>query len=482
MQRLEIANLEQLATDVFLEAGYMVDRLRPDANLRHTLFFASDRARSRLLLDVIGASRGLESMTPPARAWDTTARITVLEATLRKESAHATADRAALARLGAAIDALRQEVSRLPAPARPVWQQGSGSSRAIQNKLRINEVLVSYYVSERHLYIFVVPEQGALQLVEVPVTRPALQGLVTRYLDKMQTESPSWILESRELFNLLLGPIRRFLAPCPQDPAHRAASPPCRLLVVPHGAINLVPFASLVNPDTRRALIDDFSIALMPMANYAVLSTFRAQAQPSKDQLLIGIAKFDGRPELRYTEAEVTALGKIIGATAEVQTQSGALQPMERMLRGIGQYRLVHIATHGAHDADNPLMSYLVLKDEAGRDTKLYAFDLLRRPVAAQLVVLSACETGLSLQSQIPAGADLLGFPWALLAAGADRVVVSLWQVRDDSTRSLMSSFYEGLSAPFAQVAGALQQAQLAQKGTTPHPKHWAGFSLMGIP
>lgn len=258
--------------------------------------------------------------------------------------------------------------------------------------------------------------------------------------------------------------------------------PSCRLIVIPHGPINLVPFSSLVDPNRNRVLIDDFTVSYMPMSNLFVQTTFRRDIPDSNKALLIGISKFDGFRDLRYTEAEIEALDQIIDNESNMYLQSGRMASKYLILKKLSEYSVIHIATHGFFDAYNPLMSYLVLKDEGSRDTPLYAYEFLRQPLAAKLVVLSACETNQTIQREMTPGEDLLGFPWALLAAGADRVVVSLWKVKDDSTKNLMTSFYKQMQKHLASPADSLRAAQQVQRSKTPHPYHWAAFSLIGRP
>jgi CHAT domain-containing protein/Tfp pilus assembly protein PilF len=148
----------------------------------------------------------------------------------------------------------------------------------------------------------------------------------------------------------------------------------------------------------------------------------------------------------------------------------------------LARHRIVHFATHGVLNPEQPLLSFLALShvSAGGRpvDGELYAHEIYDLELPAELVVLSACDTALGRQVR---GEGLVsGLPRAFLYAGAARVLVSLWPVQDRSTRDLMELFYRGLVEAGLPPGRALQDAQrsLWRAGRPPH--QWAGFVLQG--
>ena len=143
------------------------------------------------------------------------------------------------------------------------------------------------------------------------------------------------------------------------------------------------------------------------------------------------------------------------------------------------RWRAVHLACHGLVDPERPMLSSLALTGGS-----LSAFDVLRTKIPADLVVLSACETG---RGKIVHGEGLLGFTRTFMLAGAPRVVVSLWPVEDMATQALMSKFYE-LWNPKAgdglPAAAALRKAQeyVRAQDRWKHPSYWAAWQLWGLP
>ena len=150
----------------------------------------------------------------------------------------------------------------------------------------------------------------------------------------------------------------------------------------------------------------------------------------------------------------------------------------------LGEYRIVHIATHGLLNTLHPELSGLVLSlvapDGSPQDGFLRLHDIFNLELPVDLVVLSACQTGLG---QDVKGEGIIGLTRGFIHAGAARVVVSLWNVDDDATAALMERFYQGMIGP-AQLspAAALRAAQLdlSRQPRWRSPYYWAGFTLHG--
>jgi len=137
---------------------------------------------------------------------------------------------------------------------------------------------------------------------------------------------------------------------------------------------------------------------------------------------------------------------------------------------------VVHIACHGVLDTERPMLSGLAL----GGGDVLSVADVYRLRVPADLVVLSACETGLG---PISDAEGVLGLPRAFFFAGAPRVVVSAWKVSDQDSKDLMLSFYRSMREGGRPAGAALREAKLQQIAAgRNHPYHWAGFTLWGSP
>jgi CHAT domain-containing protein len=153
------------------------------------------------------------------------------------------------------------------------------------------------------------------------------------------------------------------------------------------------------------------------------------------------------------------------------------------MSSDLAKYRIVHFATHGVFNGDDPALSGLILSmfDKRGQpqDGFLRLHDIYDLRLPVDLVVLSACNTALGKPVK---GEGLVGIVRGFMYAGASRVVASLWKVDDDATGALMGNFYQEMLRNNRSPAAALRQAQLAmwrQEKWRP-PFYWAAFALQG--
>jgi len=149
----------------------------------------------------------------------------------------------------------------------------------------------------------------------------------------------------------------------------------------------------------------------------------------------------------------------------------------------LSQYRIVHFATHGILNSTQPELSGVVLSlfDNKGvpQNGFLRLHDIFNLNLPAELIVLSACETGLGKEVK---GEGLVGLTRGFMYAGSPRVVVSLWSVDDEGTSELMTKFYQKMLQDKLKPAAALRQAQIEmlQNNNFAAPYYWAAFTLQG--
>jgi CHAT domain-containing protein/predicted negative regulator of RcsB-dependent stress response len=188
-------------------------------------------------------------------------------------------------------------------------------------------------------------------------------------------------------------------------------------------------------------------------------------------------------PRLPFTRQEASQLialtpkGSSFSATDFQASRATVLDP------ALGQYRYVHFATHGFLDSERPGLSALVFSmvDAQGKpqDGFLRANDIYNLKLPAELVVLSACQTGLGKDIK---GEGLVGLTRGFMYAGAARVVVSLWNVNDKATADLMTKFYEKMLKQGERPAAALRAAQVEmwKQKQWQSPYYWAAFTMQG--
>jgi CHAT domain-containing protein len=184
---------------------------------------------------------------------------------------------------------------------------------------------------------------------------------------------------------------------------------------------------------------------------------------------------------LPAAEAEVGAIEDALRGS-ESHVYIGRRATEDAFKKEAAHYRILHLATHFLSDDRQPLYSKIVLAQdpEAEEDGYLQTYEIFNIRLNADLVVLSACNTGLGKLSK---GEGLVGISRAFLYAGVPSLLVSLWSVDDESTSILMKSFYEHLSNGLNKKQ-ALRQAKLEYLETVPNnkrdPFYWAPFILVG--
>ncbi|HKF24050.1 MAG TPA: CHAT domain-containing tetratricopeptide repeat protein [Candidatus Angelobacter sp.] len=252
----------------------------------------------------------------------------------------------------------------------------------------------------------------------------------------------------KELYTELLGPIRAKLKGQ-------------RLIVVPHELLHYVPFHALF--DGERYLIDTFTISYAPSASIHVQHR-RKQTNKTGNSLILGVP--DRQAPSIYEELQ---------AVAEIAPQAKVFlgpKATENVLKEQGAHsRLIHIATHGFFRQDNPMFSGIRLGESF-----LTLYDLYRLKLPAELITLSGCSTGLNV---IAAGDELIGLVRGLFSAGAQSLLLTLWDVNDSSTAYFMKAFYSRLFNR-SDRALALREAMVELKERNPHPYYWAPFILVG--
>jgi CHAT domain-containing protein/tetratricopeptide (TPR) repeat protein len=288
--------------------------------------------------------------------------------------------------------------------------------------------------------------QKLLQLLQLQISKFRLNPQYLRTFSEpllLSTEA-----HLKNLYRELIMPIRQLL-----DTEH--------LVFVPHGLLHYVPFHAL--HDGVSYLVDRYAISYAPSATlYAVCQTKLANA--GGDSLILGVPDAQA-PSIR---TEVEAISRIL-PDARLFVGEAAT---EEVLRTHGRSsRLVHIATHGYFRQDNPMFSSVRL---GGSHLSLYDISHLQLP--AELIVLSGCATGLNV---VTPGDELMGLVRGLLQAGAQSLILSLWDVHDESTKDFMIGFYTHLEKGLCK-AQAMRTAILELREHYPHPYHWAPFSLIG--
>ena len=291
-----------------------------------------------------------------------------------------------------------------------------------------------------------------------------------------------------------------------------------RLLVVPDGALEYLPFAALTVPGQTSfvPLMVHHEVTSIPSASTLavlrreihgrapaekVVAVFADPVFDKADARVNGdvsrnagghhgaIAASDGPQALQrlpYTRQEAEAILALAPPTSRKAALGFEANRGTAMSDDLRKYRIIHFATHSYLDSMHPELSSIALSmlDRQGKpqDGFLRAHEVFNLRLGAELVVLSGCRTGLGKEVK---GEGLYGMTRGFMYAGSKRVMVSLWDVQDQATARLMSDFYRELLGPKrVSASAALRSAQIAiwREGRWQAPYFWAGFVLQGEP
>jgi CHAT domain-containing protein len=297
-----------------------------------------------------------------------------------------------------------------------------------------------------------------------------------------------------------------------------------RLLIVGDGVLNYLPFAALSLPgksgeNRNPPLIVDHEIVLLPSASTLGIlrQNYNDRQPPNRTLAILADPVFSGNDErvknsssattqqavesanpglsrsrgdnngqfkrLNFTRQESQIIQALFPANSRTESLDFEASRATATSSNLSQYKIIHFATHGFANSVHPELSGIVMSlvDEKGNPLNgfLRLTDIFNLKLAADLVVLSACQTGMGQNIQ---GEGLVGLTRGFMYAGAQRVVVSLWTVDDEGTAALMSSFYKGMLQKGLTPAAALRAAQLEmwKQEKWKSPYYWGAFTLQG--
>ncbi|MBE7384542.1 MAG: CHAT domain-containing protein [Leptolyngbya sp. SIO1E4] len=314
---------------------------------------------------------------------------------------------------------------------------------------------------------------------QVQQSRSALGALGrTRGLGVQATAAPSATPQLQEIYQHLIAPIADVL---PTDPE-------ALVVLIPHESLFYVPFAALQDAE-ERYLIEHHTLLTAPAIQLLDLTLLANPDPATLTPLVIGnpampaLTRVADQPSpplqpLPGAEAEAQAIARLL----QTEAITGSAASESAIVPQMQHADVIHLATHGLLDYVDtrdriPVPGAIALAPSETADGLLTAREIAQLSLNAQLVVLSACDTGLGEVT----GDGVVGLSRSLIAAGANSTVVSLWAVPDAPTAELMATFYTGLQQG-QNKAQALRQAMLQTMEAHANPLAWAAFVLVGNP
>ncbi|WP_309143382.1 CHAT domain-containing protein [Nostoc favosum] len=247
-----------------------------------------------------------------------------------------------------------------------------------------------------------------------------------------------------------------------------------KVIFMPQGSLFLIPFPALKDY-SNKYLIEKHTILTAP--SIQVLELTRQQ-QATVQQAALQEVLVLGNPTMPLhlrplpgAEEEAIAIANLL----QTQAITGGDGTKERIVNKMLQAKIIHLATHGLLDNDRGLGSAIALAPSDNDNGLLTAEEILDLNLKAELVVLSACDTGRGRLT----GDGVIGLSRSFISAGVPSVLVSLWAIPDAPTASLMTEFYRTWQQQ-PDKAVALRQAMLVTMQQHPNPRDWAAFIIIG--
>jgi CHAT domain-containing protein len=331
----------------------------------------------------------------------------------------------------------------------------------------LNATLLFYWLGEHHSWLWVVTS-AKTSVIPLPASAE-IDGLVRTYRrafldsrDPLEARNA----EGKKLYEMLVQPAEKFI---PKD---------SRVVILPDGSLGTLNFETLIAGEPQpHYWIDDVTITT---ANSLSRLT-GATVLPPPDRptiLLVGKAlpASPDFPPIGQAGREIGLIENHFPPDRRVELTDGNATASAYLNSHPEHFTYIHFNTHGTASRLQPLDSSIILSPE-GDSFKLYAHDILKRPLSAYLVTISACN-GNGIKTY--AGEGLVGLSWAFLRAGAHNVIGGLWEVSYGSTPQLMDELYKNLSEG-QDAATALRNAKLTlvhSSGNYRRPFYWAPFLI----
>jgi CHAT domain-containing protein/tetratricopeptide (TPR) repeat protein len=480
--RSKVAGTEQEQERSFenkLEPYHNIIELLIDQNRTDEAFTFAERAKARVLLDVLHTGRTSITKAMTAAEQHEEKRLnhqlTSFNAELSAENQKRDPDPKRISELNGSIQKARLDYEAFQttvSAAHPELkiQRGEVTTISLQDSsahlVADNTAILEYVVAKDKTFLFVI-EHDQQQHFSIDLGQKVLAARIENLRKQIADRNPNFHAASRELFKLLIAPSIEML------------KQKTSLIIVPDAELWNLPFQALeISPN--HFLLEDFEVSYVPSVTVLREMSNRHTAVSATSLLAIG------NPHIQLTalpesEVEVKKVATLYD-NSRTKIYVGKDATESRFKAEAGNYSILHLATHGIVDNNSPMYSKLVFSqtdENADEDGFLEAWEILNLNLNADLVILSACDTA---QGRIGPGEGMIGLAWTLFVAGASTTVVSQWEVDSTSTTALMIDLHRNLQLQHLSKQEALRQAELKLLKTKSyhHPFYWAGFVLIG--
>lgn len=522
-----------------------LERLYPRQGFAERALLVSEKKRARLLHDLVtesAANLGEDASKELIESERGLRALFAMKAQERINLLLAEKNSAELAEVEREMDHLRTEYQDVQARLRErnpnlvaLEQSPSLTLEQIQKELDGGTMLLEYALGDEHSYLWAVTskscqsyelpdgktiEDAAHQLYKLITARQAtVVSTDNKYQNDVDAAEKLYPENAAHVSSMLLGPVAGLLGTK-------------RLVFVTEGALQYIPFAALPPPGAQLArssevkdeasarLIETNDVVALPSMS-TLIAIRRALKHPASSSKLVAViadpvfSRSDERvlrgpaststaiaasdvsssripstltrdavfARLSHASEEADAISAVAPSGTAMVAKGFDASRQQAMSSDLGQYQIIHFATHGYLDNERPDLSGIVLTmvDRNGEKTDglMSLYDIYNLNLSAELTVLSACQTALGKDIK---GEGYVGLTHSFMSAGSKSVIASLWKVDDRATAFLMADFYESMFQKGMSPAAALRAAKLKMMRNPQWnaPYYWAGFVLQG--
>lgn len=353
--------------------------------------------------------------------------------------------------------------------------------KEVQDRLlKEEEVIVEFFFSDRYLYVIKVSKAQVL-LNQVKITDNFFRR-ANQYLDALRKPSDD-LDKIAQQYRVAFELYEQLLQ------TEMGTRFPQKCIIIPDGVLMYLPFEALITRQSDKDGIDHFLLSETAIS-YSFSASVLQQSTlldhvTSSTKSFIGFAPgfrhSNSFNSLMHSQEEIEKIGGLLnGSIYEDEMAS-----KKTFLKEVDQYQIVHLSTHAAVERESPLYSWIAFHDQVTQEEdsfKLFLSEIYNLQLQAELVVLSACETGTGYLAQ---GEGVMSLARGFAFAGCASTVMTLWQVNDNATSRINQSFYQYLLKGWSKDE-ALRQAKLDYINSDDvdragqHPYFWSSLVLMG--
>lgn len=458
--------------DTSLQALYNLNQQKSEDSLINNAFYVLEKSKSILLLEALLGSRATAFANIPKsiteREEQLKAKIANLDKKLVKRQSNALNDERfnTQVQYDKLIDSIE---TNYPNYYNLKYNNKVLNISDIQKQLQSDQGIVSYFYGNDAIFSIAITSQNTY-FNRLHLSDTLKQNLITyqRLVNTPKSDIKALQKLSKYLYNTLLN--------------SNQLSTVKRLTIIPDGALNYIPFESLTTANNT-FLIEETAVSYINSMSLME----QLNATPQSNSVLAFAPSFAGESDIDPDRSKLLPLPhnskEVENILSYFKGRSYYNQDatLSNFLSQEQQYNILHLATHAVFNDTIPDFSYLAFTPQKQAPYLLYANDIYNTKINADLVTLSACETGIG---DLKRGEGFLSLSRSFFYSGAKSLASTLWKVNDASSAKLMSNFYNYLSQDNTKDI-ALQQAKLKflkDNKDTPlsHPYYWSGFILSG--